>query len=132
MSNPSNLYAEKIYSEHPLVLWALDDQLDYISLITENQRNINSGWSITNGVTSSGSSISGEPFSDSVTTILTGNLSVNPTMDITAISPTIININTLNNDLETFSIGTYFYSNSIYLRNVSAVYICFIIILFFQ
>jgi len=122
MSNPSNLYAEKIYSEHPLVLWALDDQLDYISLITENQRNINSGWTITNGTTSSGSSISGEPFSDSVTTILTGNLSVNPTMDITAVSPTIININTLNNDLETFSIGTYFYSNSIYLRNVSIGY----------
>ena len=122
MSNPSNLYAEKIYSEHPLVLWALDDQLDYISLITENQRNINSGWSITNGTTSSGSSISNEPFSDSATTVLTGNLSVNPTMDITAISPTIININTLNDSLETFSIGTYFYSNSIYLRNVSIGY----------
>jgi hypothetical protein len=34
MSNPSNLYAEKIYSEHPVVLWALDDQLDYIGLIS--------------------------------------------------------------------------------------------------
>jgi hypothetical protein len=40
MSNPSNLYAEKIYSEHPLVLWALDDKLDYIGLISEAQRNI--------------------------------------------------------------------------------------------
>ena len=40
MSQPSNLYAEKVYSEHPTILWALDDQADYISLITENQRDI--------------------------------------------------------------------------------------------
>ena len=40
MSNPSNLYAEKIYSEHPTVLWALDDKLDYSSFISEDQRDI--------------------------------------------------------------------------------------------
>ena len=44
MSSPSNLYAEKIFSEHPLVLWALDDKLDYISLISESQRNILTSW----------------------------------------------------------------------------------------
>ena len=38
MSNPSNLYAEKIFSEHPISLWALDEQLDYINLIEESQR----------------------------------------------------------------------------------------------
>jgi hypothetical protein len=48
MSNPSNLYAEKIYSEHPVVLWALDDQLDYIGLISEAQRNLATLWTGTN------------------------------------------------------------------------------------
>jgi hypothetical protein len=38
MSQPSNLYAEKVYSEHPTILWALDDKADYITLITEEQR----------------------------------------------------------------------------------------------
>ena len=38
MSSPSNLYAEKVFSEHPMALWALDDKLDYISLISEEQR----------------------------------------------------------------------------------------------
>lgn len=38
MSSPSNLYAEKIFSEHPLGLWALDEQLDYVSLITNAER----------------------------------------------------------------------------------------------
>jgi hypothetical protein len=35
MINPSNLYAEKIFSEHPIAMWALDDQVDYLSLIPE-------------------------------------------------------------------------------------------------
>lgn len=38
MATPSNLYAEKAFSEHPIALWALDDQLDYVSLISETQR----------------------------------------------------------------------------------------------
>ena len=47
MSNPSNLYAEKVYAEHPTVLWALDDTADYLSLITEAQRAFTS-WTKTN------------------------------------------------------------------------------------
>lgn len=38
MSNPSNLYAEKVFAEHPLALWALDEAVDYRSLITEAGR----------------------------------------------------------------------------------------------
>ena len=49
MSTPSNLYAEKIYSEHPLVLWALDDKADYISLISETNRDLENEWSVTGG-----------------------------------------------------------------------------------
>jgi hypothetical protein len=48
MSNPSNLYAEKVFAEHPTGLWALDDKADYISLISEAQRNL-SNWSISGG-----------------------------------------------------------------------------------
>jgi hypothetical protein len=70
MSNPSNLYAEKILSEHPLVMWSLDDNSDYVSLISESFRNIN-GWTISNGTKSSVSSTN-SPFVNSYTTQITG------------------------------------------------------------
>jgi hypothetical protein len=41
MSSPSNLYAEKIFSEHPVALWAFDEKIDYLSVISEAKRDIN-------------------------------------------------------------------------------------------
>jgi hypothetical protein len=46
-TNPSNLYAERILSEHPLAMWSLDDTSDYVSLISESFRDI-STWTILN------------------------------------------------------------------------------------
>jgi len=40
MTVPSNLYAEKIFAEHPTILWALDDSVDYISLVDEADRDV--------------------------------------------------------------------------------------------
>jgi hypothetical protein len=47
MPTTTNLYADKLLSEHPLAVWALDDTSDYISLISESFRNI-SLWTPTN------------------------------------------------------------------------------------
>jgi len=44
MANPLNLYATKVFAEHPLGLWALDDQLDYISLVPTNEDQDLSTW----------------------------------------------------------------------------------------
>ena len=54
MSVVSNLYAAKLYSEHPVAIWPLDDDVSYISLITNQQRLFEAdspylGWTITNG-----------------------------------------------------------------------------------
>ena len=118
MSNPSNLYAEKIYAEHPLVLWALDDRADYVSLITEAQRDIDDLWTTTGGTTSLGV-IGGDPFPESVTTLIEGDVPVGDTNEIVSISPDLVNFTDLNSNLGTFSVGTYFYSTSAYLRSVS-------------
>jgi hypothetical protein len=40
MSNTSNLYAEKVFAEHPTSLWSLDENVDYISLIPESARDL--------------------------------------------------------------------------------------------
>ena len=118
MSQPSNLYAEKVYSEHPTILWALDDQADYISLITENQRDIRTGWTITNASVTSGSGVTGEPFPDSYTTLVEGDVPSGATDTVTLISPDLVNFQDLNSTLGSFSIGSYFYSNSAYLQSV--------------
>lgn len=44
MATISNSYAEKVFSEHPIALWSLDEQVDYVSLITENNRNLSNSW----------------------------------------------------------------------------------------
>lgn len=38
MVNPLNLYATKVFAEHPISLWALDEQVDYQSLIDSSDQ----------------------------------------------------------------------------------------------
>ena len=40
MTTPSNLYAEKIFSEHPLEMWSLDDKTSYLSWIDNTERDL--------------------------------------------------------------------------------------------
>lgn len=112
MSTPSNLYAEKIYAEHPVALWALDDVADYISLIDESDRNVTS-WTITGG-SAIVYSATDEPFINSQTTKLTGTLTDNDFGQIVCISNDIVNFSSLNDRLSTFSIGSFFNSISAY------------------
>jgi hypothetical protein len=126
MSSPSNLYAEKIFSEHPLALWALDDVVDYKSLITESDRNI-SLWPDISGGTAQTVSVVDEPFPNSVTTEITGSLTENSFAEIECISPITIGddgvlFSSLDSDLGTFTIGSYFYTDSAYLSKVEIGY----------
>lgn len=46
----SNLYAEKIFAEHPLALWTLDDDISFLQLFSDSQQDFfnQSLWSYTN------------------------------------------------------------------------------------
>jgi hypothetical protein len=121
MSSPSNLYAEKVFAEHPAVLWALDDEVDYISLIDESIRDM-STWTISNGTSVDGASIQNEPFPSSKTNIVIGNIPSGLNETITLTSPNIINFTDLDKDLNNFSIGTYFNSLSSYISSISIGY----------
>lgn len=113
MSNPSNLYAEKIFSEHPIAFWSLDDTADYVSLISETNRNL-TNWDITNGSTSVDTSRDDEPFSQSVTSKIIGI--PNGTESITeCISPDLVSLADLDTSLNTFSIGAFVYSKTPYV-----------------
>jgi hypothetical protein len=116
MSNPSNLYAEKIYAEHPLAFWALDDKADYISLIDESFRDLTDilKWDISNGVASEHLVFTNEPFPESKTTKIRGDLTDNEFGQIVCISSDISSFSLLNKDLSTFSIGAFLNSISVY------------------
>lgn len=114
MSTPSNLYAEKVFAEHPTGLWALDDKADYISLISEQQRNL-SNWTITGGIHQDYPESIGEPFIDSYVGKITATPTSSESASIVAISNEIMDLRDLNTYLKTFSVGGYFYSQSSYI-----------------
>jgi len=114
MSNPSNLYAEKVFAEHPTGLWALDDKADYISLLSESQRNL-SNWTITGGTYENYTQSTDEPFINSYVGKITATPTQDETASIIAVSNEIMNLKDLNKYLRTFSVGGYFYSESAYV-----------------
>ncbi len=119
MSTLSNLYAEKIFSEHPTALWALDDPVDYLSLITENQRNMVSWPTPINGSVSLYSEFSDQPFvSSSMFKVRMTSHSSNINYT-TLVSNDITNFSNLSSELGTFSIGAYINSKSPYVAEVS-------------
>lgn len=108
MSTASNLYAEKVFSEHPIVLWALDDKADYISVITEQDRDFDN-WEVSGGAKSRAIS-SQSPFQESVTNRVTVDPDDPGFGQIVCISDDLINFSDFNQSLKTFSVGAYFYS----------------------
>jgi hypothetical protein len=122
MSNSSNLYAEKVFAEHPLGLWALDEKLDYLSLIQEAQRDVEDLWTVTGGTAFSGAGVVGEPFTDSPTTTIKGSVPTGNTNQIVCISPNLANFSTFDEQYGNFCIGSYIYIDSIYAQSISIGY----------
>lgn len=114
MSTPSNLYAEKIYAEHPMAFWALDDKADYISLISETGRNFNNWKDPVNGSASEYLITDGAPFPQSAITKISGEVTDQAIGQVVWVSEDIANFSSLNPDMSTFSIGAFINSLSVY------------------
>ena len=66
----SNLFSSRVYAEHPLALWALDDELQFISLVSQENKNV-SLWSLTNSITAASASlVTQTPMPDEVSPVL--------------------------------------------------------------
>jgi hypothetical protein len=116
-STLSNLYVEKASSEHPIAMWMLNEQVDYISQIDEENRPIElfRNWDIFNGeaVDQSSSEIKA-PFANSVTSKILGNIpeNLNPFQEDVSNITLVGKFNFANNftpDLFNFGIGLYVY-----------------------
>ena len=124
MTVVSNLYAAKLYSEHPIAIWPLDDDSSYISLITNSQRKFEAdspyvGWTITNGTANDSLTLPniGSPFFSDIYAGIEGNVpTINPTV-IEAKSPDLFLFNSCSQELETFCISMYVYQSSNYITD---------------
>ncbi len=119
MTTPSNLYAEKIYSEQPDVLWALDDVADYVTLISEEQRDLAVGWTTTSCTVSASTSDLDQPFKDSALSLIAGDVPAGTSETAICISENLYNFLDLNQSYGNLTIGSYFYSDSVFLESVS-------------
>lgn len=125
----SNLYAEKLYSEHPLAIWHLDDNADYISLIDDATRSnlfdSTASWIVTNADDTYAPSsevlktMSPYPFPNE--NILSLEI-VDETQEIQLETPGFIGFDDLDLNLKTFTIGVWVYSESRYLSQLSLGY----------
>ena len=43
MITNSNLYAERVFSEHPLALWPLDEEISFLKHLSDAQQNLSDG-----------------------------------------------------------------------------------------
>jgi hypothetical protein len=114
MSSAVNLYATRVFAEHPLSLWALDENVGYISLLPQSDQDL-SEWEI-DGATavdirndeSFTESPIKEPFSAA---FLSGIIEDSPNNGlITLTSSHAINQSDISFDLGSFSIGFYLFT----------------------
>lgn len=117
MSGSSNLYAANVYSEHPIAIWPLDDDVSFISLISDSNRNF-ANWNKTNCSANSSPTLPdiASPFVEATYYGITGAVPVSNGTDIELISPAIFTFEDLSTGLETFSLNFYLYQDSIYVN----------------
>ena len=116
MSSPSNLYAEKVFAEQPIALWALDETVDYLSLVSDSSRDVNS-WTDSPYATTSHSTtdpasipaedLNGIPFFQSSYAKLSSVAGANPLESLSVRLSDPIPVSSLNVTLNTFAISFY-------------------------
>jgi hypothetical protein len=118
MSIQSNLYAEKIFAEHPIGLWALDDNIDYLSLVSNTQRNF-AGWDFLDASVTTSNIDLNKPFLNSYLNEIQFDDFTETSKEIKFVGPDLIDLDELNADLATLTSGCYFYTDSAYLKSIS-------------
>lgn len=117
MSSVSNKYASKIFSEHPIAMWPLDEDAYYVSAITNEERNIldNTKWDLINCSTSSSTPEQSSPFLGTADYFeINGNATVlGPSGGtIELLSKFSISKSNLNSTIETIALNFYLYQNN--------------------
>lgn len=110
MPSPLSLYTAKILREHPLGVWSLDDSADYVSILSNSNKNILT-WS-TPGSTVTTTTTQDTPVpKDTVFRIDDQDVVANNVHTIRSTSLVIANLLDFDKELATFSLSSFFYSS---------------------
>ena len=118
MSIQSNLYAEKIFSDHPIGLWSLDDDVNYLSLISNSQRNL-STWQFLDSQVAVSTEKINQPFFSNFLNEIEFDDFLSSSKEIKFVGPNLDNLEDLNQYAATLTSGCYFYTESAYIKSVS-------------
>lgn len=116
MSIASNQYAAKIFSEHPIAVWPLDDEAHYLSLISDEERDI-SLWTLTNCSVTLSPTLpdTPSPFEDDADYygIIGDSTELSATGGVIELKSTaLFMFDSLNENLKNFAINFYLYQES--------------------
>jgi hypothetical protein len=117
----SNNYVEKVISEHPIAVWMLNEDVDYLSSISETEREFYnaSEWSVTGATLAQEINVpETTPFPDSALTNITGAVPAGPTGQILLTSIYDVPTTTFSTDLANFAMSFYLYIDSPYITSV--------------
>ena len=113
MATTSNIYAEKIFSEHPTQLWALDEKADFVSYFTETDRDM-STWS-KSGTTTNVSVTKNTPQFEIPTQETTFKITKNPTGSETS----TLTLTSTAKDISGSTVSFYFFTDTLSLQSIS-------------
>ena len=110
-----NQYADKVFAEHPIALWPLDEQVYYLSLIDDNDR-LFSNWTLSNATYSNSPTIPSvaSPFNDNIYSSITSNTS-SPVL-VEAQSPSLFSLSDINVDAGTFCVNFFLYQDPTFIN----------------
>lgn len=106
----SNLYASKIFAEHPIALWTLDEDFAFVNLLSASTQNLYT-WNIANGTSASvaSSTYENRPILEDGLSYITKSASVSIT---TATFPQYFTENNIDTDKRSISLSTWFLSGT--------------------
>lgn len=123
MTIASNLYAEKVFAEQPLSLWALDDTANFINILPATS-NIPSNWETENiDLLDIETDLSSSyPIKKSYAILATATAPVGPSNIATITHEAVANFNELDPDMGTISIAFYLSSGNLDIQGISVGY----------
>lgn len=115
MTVASNQYASKVFADHPIALWSLDEQAYYLSLIDDNNR-LFSTWTLTGCTASDTPTLPADPspFSDNIYSSVTKSTTGAGT--ITIESPAIFDLTEIDSATSTFNVNFFLYQNPTFIN----------------
>jgi len=117
MTTTINQYAERVYAEHPIALWSLDETAYYLALANDNSR-LFSNWSLTECTSDDSPDLTGIPVSPFKNSAIYSSITKTTSSagSIRALSPMLFGPSDINTSVKTFCVNFFLYQKPTYIN----------------